>query len=91
MMENQEILKKLASDALIVQSACNPVGITRSLNLALIELSKMGLGTDAISKHPITRMYLTQLSFLSGMNYDNYSYPEDYKKCEEWSGEIVNN
>jgi hypothetical protein len=91
MMENQEILKKLASDALLVQSACNPVGITRSLNLALIELSKMGLGTDAISKHPITRMYLTQLSFLSGMMNDDYSYFEDYEKCEEWSGKVVTN
>lgn len=91
MMENQEILKKLASDALLVQSACNPVGITRSLNLALIELDKMGFGTDAISKHPITRMYLTQLSFLSGMNNDDYSYSEDYKKCEEWSGKVVTN
>ena len=90
-MENQEILKKLASDALFVQSACNPVAITRSLNLSLIELGKMGLGTDAISKHPITRMYLTQLSFLSGMMNDDYSYFEDYKKCEEWSGEVVTN
>lgn len=60
-------LAELASDALAVQDACNIGGVSRSFAEAIKDLHTHERGgTDAIRRHPITRMWAYKILELTG-------------------------
>lgn len=65
-------LQQLAQDAIAVQDACNPLGISNSFAEAIDELGKAlraegQYGTDAICEHPVFRLWASKIHSLAGL------------------------
>lgn len=56
-------------DALAVQDASNPSGVSRSLHELCCDMHKAGIGTSAICDHPAIQLFVAKLADLSGLNY----------------------
>jgi hypothetical protein len=87
-------LKQLAAEAIQVQNACNPLGLTKSFAATTQELrdrlSADGLpsGTDDIKGHPIFRLWASKLHDLASMGLsDTDRYGEAYHACLTLAGE----
>jgi hypothetical protein len=85
-------LHDLAAEAVAVQDACNPLGISKSYATALdalrAALGAAGLdnGTAAISQHPINKMWASKIHDLASMGWsDTERYGEAYAACRELS------
>lgn len=67
--EVEDIPPKMASDALLAQSACNASALIHVLNGVITELWGIShqrcLGTDWVNQHPLVSMYLNQLTHLN--------------------------
>lgn len=77
-------------NALDSQSACNPLGLTKSLasDIQILKDTE-DLDTDKVARHPVMVLYLTQLVFLchGSMIPDEYSrlgtkWDEAHRACE---------
>ncbi len=78
-------LQQLAQEAIDVQNACNPLGLTNSLAKAALELRDLlGLDTGALCVHPVFRLWASKLHDLARMGLSNTDrYGESYDACLE--------
>lgn len=83
-------LKQLAQEAIDVQNACNPLGVSKRYAAMLTELRAQlnwtgePNDTDAIRRHPINRMWASKLHDLAGMGLSDMDrYSEAYHWCQE--------
>lgn len=62
-MENTGALKKLASEAVDVQNACNLLGVSKSFSRAVQDLWESGAVKDAeeLSRHPVVTLWVDKL------------------------------
>lgn len=86
-------LKALAQEAIDVQNACNPMGISKSYAAALLELSqrlrldKLDASTDAMCCHPIARMWACKVHDIHGMGLSNTDrFSDAYIACKDLAG-----
>lgn len=81
-----QALRRLAQQALQVQSACNMSGIAQTFARVVLELRSLHpeFGTEMINMHPITQMWVSKLHTLAGMGLsDVEQFGSAYKTCEE--------
>jgi hypothetical protein len=83
-------LKQLAEEALAIQDACNPLGLTKGFAQATQELadtlraSGQPCDTRAICRHPVFRLWTSKLHDLANMGMsDTERYSEAYSACKD--------
>lgn len=69
--------------ALLSQGAVNLGAIVRSLNEVMPRIRHDAGDTDAVNRHPIVVLYVTQMMHLSHAEADDTAYYEAHKACEE--------
>jgi len=86
-------ISELAREAILVQDACNPLGLTKSFAKVTQELAgwlsahAQG-GTDAICNHPVFRLWASKLHDLARMGLsDTERYGRAYSECRKLAGE----
>ena len=86
-----ETLQKLAKEAIAVQDACNPMALAIRYAEVIGELKQVvGYGTQAISEHPVNRLWVSKLHDLAGMGLsDSHRFAVAYHECEELSKETA--
>ena len=73
-------MKNIYQDAIDVQDACNPSGVALSLHNLCCSLSREGLGTDDIRRHPAVILFTAKLADLMGLDYQ---WPDvTYQNCK---------
>lgn len=87
-------MSNIYQHALDAQSACNLSGIVRQFardtEAIWEEVRANGGGTDAVNKHPVSRLYAEQIAFLSGSGMgDVDSYHVAYEACIEKSKQFA--
>jgi len=79
-------LRQLAQEALDVQNACNPLGLSRSYAEALSDLfenRRLPASTGDVCSHPINRLWASKLHDLAGMGIsDTDRYGEAHRACQ---------
>ena len=82
-------ISQLASEAMKVQNACNPLGVANSYVPALTDLvnalraNGQDASTQAVCDHPINRLWVSKLHDLAGMGLsDVQAYSEAWFECE---------
>jgi hypothetical protein len=88
-----EEYKKLASDAIGVQNACNLSGVVHAFSRAFETLwdraRESGQGTNWVNNHPISILFSTQIAFLSGTSVigceDQMKYEWAFICCKQIS------
>jgi hypothetical protein len=82
-------IKQLAEEALAIQNACNPLGLTKGFSGAIQDLAdnlratNQPSDTRAICRHPILRLWASKLHDLAGMgSSDTERYGEAYDACK---------
>jgi hypothetical protein len=88
-------ISQLAQEAIDVQNACNPLGISKGYATALQELAdnlrQQGLPSDtkAICEHPINKLWVSKIHDLAGMGISDatnghleYYYGQAYDACQ---------
>jgi hypothetical protein len=85
-------LSDLAREALLVQNACNPLGLTKSFAVATQDLAdalrELGASAlDAVCRHPVFRLWASKLHDLAGLGLsDPDRYRQAYRECERLAG-----
>ena len=64
-------------DALAVQDASNPSGVSHSLHELCCDMHQAGLSTSAICDHPAVQLFVAKLADISGLNYHWPAKAED--------------
>ena len=86
-------LKEMASEAITIQDACNPLGLTKTFAQVTQDLADQlqergEFSTANICRHPIFRLWASKLHDLAGMGLsDTDRYGEAYEACKklaEW-------
>lgn len=74
--QKTELTKRDYENALFAYDggACNPVALANHMYQAI---QKMNLGSTETAKHPITRLYLAQLSYLAGIGIGECNNADD--------------
>lgn len=92
-IEIPRTVRELAQEAILVQDACNPLGLSKSFAKAVEELrDRLVLNgrsgdTRAICNHPITRLWVSKLHDLSNMGVSDVDrFAEAYRACLEMAG-----
>ena len=67
------------------QSACNLVAVVNHFQRAVKKMKDVGMDTDSINNHPISRLYAEQISHLTS----NVNYQRAYTNALAISGEIL--
>ncbi len=81
-------LSQAARDAIVVQSACNLVAVSKAFAEAMSVLSKeslrLGLDKQWINTHPITILFVSQIAHLSESHaaFDFLDYNRAFEACE---------
>lgn len=82
-------LSELAQQALTIQDACNPLGLTKGYAEALQELTDIlrasgsSFDTAAICAHPINRLWASKLHSLAGLGtLSHIRYVDALKYCQ---------
>src|SRR5438045_1737692 len=89
-------LKEMAAEAIVIQNACNPLGLSKSFALVTQELAEclreQGAGsTSDICRHPIFCLWASKLHDLAGMGLsDTDRYGQAYRACKDWPREGAN-
>jgi hypothetical protein len=78
-------LQELAQEAIDIQNACNPLGLSKGYAKALQELRELleqqGY-TDVLCKHPINQLWASKLHDLARMGLsDTDCYGKAYDAC----------
>lgn len=83
-------LRQLAQEALIVQDACNPLGISKGYATALTDLrtalESEGLPSDtgALCSHPVNQMWASKVHDLARMGLSDMDrYHDAYSWCKQ--------
>lgn len=82
----QRTLAQLAKEAIEIQDACNPLGLTKAYARAIQELYEIHnrqIGTDDLNHHPINKMWIHKLASLAYIDIavsDN-TFSEAYSWC----------
>lgn len=83
-------IKELAQEAINVQHACNPLGLTKGLARSLqtlrerLEADGLPHDTQAICGHPIFRLWVSKLHDLAGMGLsDDAQFTIAWNACTE--------
>lgn len=74
----------ICKDAILVQDACNLVGVLGSFHEAALWLLREGRDTDAVCNHPAMKLFADKVAHLTGMQTDvlpQFSRAYDY--CKE--------
>ena len=86
-------LKELAEEAIQVQDACNPLGLSKGFARAVQELrerlaaDELPDGTDAVCTHPIFRLWCSKFHEMARMGLsDLYRYGKVYSDCKRLAG-----
>jgi hypothetical protein len=80
-------LSQAASDALLVQNACNLSGILHTWIEAQKALNTLGMGTEEIANHCVSRLFAAKVIELTGMGFaDSSQYWKAYGDCERLLG-----
>jgi hypothetical protein len=86
-------MKELAAEAINVQNACNPMGLSKGYaealtNLrALLDEAKEPSDTRAICYHPINKLWASKLHDLAGMGLSDLDrFGEAYAACKKLAG-----
>lgn len=86
-------IKELAAEAIAVQNACNPLGVSKGYAAGLQELAdklrEVGepCGTRDICNHPIHRLWASKVHDLAGMGLSDCDrYGEAYDACQKLAG-----
>lgn len=93
-------MQEAARMALLSQSACNLSGLVHDLSKHLTEAlwpkaRLLGQGTDWVNQHPVVRLFVFQLKYLSGLDHEaaekreQEAYGEATKACKELAGELM--
>ena len=84
------MLKRLAEEAIEVQSACNGLAVAKRYGEVILELRDLlvTLGeptdTDALRKHPINRLWASKIHDLAGLGLsDVMTYTRAYHWCQD--------
>ena len=81
--QKKELLRKLASDAIAVQDACNLSGVVFSFAKAMQSLCDMGLDTAQRNEHPIAILFSSKIASLTGSEHSLvFSKAYDWAKYE---------
>lgn len=81
-------IQELAREALQIQNACNPLGLTKGFaeatqDLAEILRARGEFSTDAICKHPIYRLWASKMHDLAGLGLsDQTRFGHAYIYCQ---------
>lgn len=78
MYESEE---QICRDALVVQDACNLVGVLRAFHEAALWLHRDLKSTDVVSRHPAMRLFADKVASLTGMqgnSFEEYCTASDY-------------
>jgi hypothetical protein len=82
-------LKEMAAEAVVIQNACNPLGLTKTFAAVTQDLAdrlrEQGQGsTSLVRRHPIFCLWASKLHDLAGMGLsDTDRYGEAYEACKE--------
>lgn len=80
-------LKELAREAIGVQDASNLSGVVHSFSRAITDLREHGYDSATLNNHPITRLWVSKLAYLSDMQGDEPNFRASYDWCctiAEW-------
>jgi hypothetical protein len=86
-------LKEMAAEAIAIQNACNPLGLTKTFGQVTQELADRlreqgAASTSDICRHPIFRLWASKLHDLAGMGIsDTDRYGQAYEACRELAEE----
>lgn len=81
-------MKDLAAEAVLVQNACNPLGLSNSFRQVVLDLrdalaAEGKHGHDAICRHPVFRLWASKFHDMAGMGLSDLDrYSEAYRECE---------
>lgn len=82
-------LKQLAQEAMDVQNACNPLGVSKSYAKAVqelrsrLELDNLPCDTDSICVHPVNQLWASKLHSLACMGMSHHEpYENAYNECK---------
>jgi hypothetical protein len=85
-------LRELAQEALIVQDACNPLGVTKGYATALSDLREalaaagLPCDTQSLCSHPVNRLWASKVHDLASMGFsDSDRYGDAYRWCRQQS------
>lgn len=88
-------LKQLAQEAIDIQDACNPLGLSKGYAAALTDLREaleaagQLCDTLAISRHPVNQMWTSKLHDLAGMGWSQQdTYGRAYEECKKLSSNV---
>ena len=83
-------LAELACEAIAIQDACNPLGVSNAYAVALADLRKaldrqcLPSDTKALCLHPINGLWASKIHDLAGMGLSNTdSYSIAYEECKK--------
>ena len=82
-------IKQLAQEAIQIQDACNPLGLSKGYAAALTDLRDalaaggLPCGTLEISRHPVNQLWASKLHDLAGMGWSQEdTYGRAYDACK---------
>lgn len=82
--KDHQTMAELAKQALHSQGACNLTGLLHGMHKAGCAMIDLGMGTDEINRHPIMRLYATQVAHLTGQAAQSFTdYQHDYAHVDE--------
>lgn len=73
--------KKHYESALSAQTACNLRAVSAAFESATKEMASLGMNTDEIRNHPVSRLFVEQMSHLTKRK----NYLEAYFECQRAS------
>lgn len=75
-------LQQLAQEAINVQNACNPLGLSAGFARATTEVRGYCNSTDELCRHPIFQLWASKMHDLAGMGIsDSDAYCKAYDAC----------
>ncbi len=85
-------MKRMATEALLSQSASNLSGVVHMFSRVVSNLwheaNKINEGTRWVNNHPVSRLFASQIHYLSGMGLsETKEYREAYEECKRLAGQ----
>ena len=89
-----KMIKKLATEAIQIQDACNGIAIANAYGKMLVDLRAalesegQPTDTDALRNHPINRLWASKIHDLAGMGLSDMSrFSDAYDWCIQHTGD----
>ena len=81
MLAERDELRRWASEAILVQDACNLSGVVHSFSRLMAFLCAIGLDTEARNRHPIAVLFASKVASLTGCERME-RFSESYEWCK---------